>query len=465
MTKILLLNFSAPDAAVLSKAGYDVERGFLGPYEPQKYWPYQILRPIYEYDILVFNSLIASELQKEFVQRKNLLAERGSLQALTNFTGTPTVRISFISEYTGLLSLSHGGTTFVDLSQAEQNVSAFIERDLSRHTFAIAEIHRLIVGLKTDIEKVGYFLEASDCYPFYHFPSIVSRSGQQIAAYGTSYNDGQTIPSYIVLPQLRNTSRALIEILQTLEDVFPVLFPDRTKHTWLAGSEFLLPEERAKQTEIDGKVKEAVAMVESLRAERDELGKQNDFIRQLLIATEDAKVEKPERLSSLVRKALEFLEFTVEDIDEKTKTAIKNEDFWVRDKDFFAITEVTGTTNTNPKVKEFNDILGRITTIYKRKTDLLPDGVTNVSGLLVLNYDCERHPTKRPKAYTGELEHIVETAEEQNIGLLSTVELHKILVAVKDGRLTKQGARSILKKSGRIEYVEQPEKKKAKQGE
>jgi hypothetical protein len=141
----------------------------------------------------------------------------------------------------------------------------------------------------------------------------------------------------------------------------------------------------------------------------------------------------------------------VADIDETTKSVIKKEDFWVRDGDFLAITEVTGTIHKNPKVKEFNDILGRIATIYKRKTDLtLPEGV-NVSGLLVLNYDYDTHPSKRPRPYTGDDDHIAQTAFEQGIGILSTVELHKIIVAVKQGLLLKSEARALLKKAGRIE--------------
>jgi len=57
-----------------------------------------------------------------------------------------------------------------------------------------------------------------------------------------------------------------------------------------------------------------------------------------------------------------------------------------------------------------------------------------------------------PRVYTGGDEHIVETAMEQGIGLLSTGELHKIVMAVRTGILTKIEARKILKGFGRIEY-------------
>jgi hypothetical protein len=450
MTKILLLNFTESEAAVLLKAGYNVERGFMGVYDERKYLPFQTPHPIYEYDIMAYSSQVTPEIRNEFTNQQNLLAEKGCLGALSHFTGTPTVRISFVGDYTGLPYLLHGGLGFLELEVAEQNLSMYFEAH-PPDTFAIPAMHQTIAGFKKDIVRVGHFIRTPDPYPFYHLPVLVSRNGGRVAVYGTIFSSS-TFPKYVVLPQLKSNAQALVQILQTLEQVCPALFPERTKNAWLQSAEFLLSDEQAKGKEIEGKVAEAVAIVERLRGELEELKKNNNFVRQLLIAMENPKTDLSERLSSVVRRALEFLEFSVTDIDQQTKTAIKKEDFWVADEDFFAITEVTGTVNTNPKVKEFHDILGRITTIYKRKTDLIPKEVLNVSGLLVLNYDCERHPSKRPKAYTGEWEHIVESATEQNIGLLSTVELHKIVVAVKEGALTKEKARSLIKKSGRIEY-------------
>src|SRR6266404_7990361 len=102
MTKILLLNFTESEAAILLKAGYNVERGFLGVYQQQKYLPFQTPHPVYEYDILVYNSRFPPELRNEFKNQQNLLAEKGSLESLTHFNGMPAVRISFIGEYAGL---------------------------------------------------------------------------------------------------------------------------------------------------------------------------------------------------------------------------------------------------------------------------------------------------------------------------------------------------------------------------
>jgi hypothetical protein len=258
-----------------------------------------------------------------------------------------------------------------------------------------------------------------------------------------------------VLPQLKDCARATIQMLQCLEDIFPALFPDMAGRNWLSGDEFLLPEERRIQAEITQIIAAASKLVEEKKEEREVLAHDNSFIRDLLIATEDSKLDPAKRLSGVVKKALEFLEWKVIDIDEKTKSAIKKEDFWAIDDDFLAITEVTATIHKNPKIKEFNDILGRMITIYKRKSDLeLPSGA-QISGLLILNYDIGTHPSKRPRVYTGDEEHIVEAAIDQGIGLLSTVDLHRMIVAVKEGLLTRKEARNMMRKPGRIEINSQ----------
>ena len=46
---------------------------------------------------------------------------------------------------------------------------------------------------------------------------------------------------------------------------------------------------------------------------------------------------------------------------------------------------------------------------------------------------------------------VIEAATGQRIGLLSTVELYKLVVAVKDSFMSKAAAMQILKKPGRIE--------------
>ena len=436
---------------MIAKAGYNVERGFIGVGDDAaKSLPYSSPHPLYEYDILFYNSRIAQELEEEFSTPRNGLVEAGFVNTMASFDTPPRVRVSFIGAETGFDSLLQGGVPFVGLIDADANVSSL--REAQPNVWRISKLHETLVSLKPQVSSVGKFYRAEDRGGFWNVPVLSSRNYERVMGYATTY--GRAIPNFIILPQMKNTAQAVIEILQCLEDVAPTLFPDKRRTDWLQGDEFLLPEEVAINKAIEEKVRDARTFIEAKQKEAKLLGEASAFVRALLVAKEESKLPPHQRLSGVVKAAFEYLGFEVEDIDEKIKTAIKKEDFWVRDESFLAITEVSGTGNKNPRVKEFNDILGRMATLYKRQTELvLPSGV-DIAGLLVLNYDIETHPSRRPRVYVGVDAHIAETAAEQNIGILSTVELHKIVMAVKNGILLKDAARELLKKPGRIEYVQ-----------
>jgi hypothetical protein len=202
---------------------------------------------------------------------------------------------------------------------------------------------------------------------------------------------------------------------------------------------------------VESRVEELKQFWEQAQQQKGDVTARFAFIKKILIAREDPAMPLDDRLSVNVRKTLEFLGFEVDEIDARIKSVIRKEDFWVKDEGgFLAITEVTGTNAKNPKTKEFNDLLGRMATIFKRR-ELVPD-TSNISGLLIVNYDIDTNPRQRPKLYAGDAEEIVAAAREQSIGLLSTVELYNIAVAVKDGVITKEDGRTLIKGVGRIEF-------------
>ena len=450
--RIILLNFTALDAETIAKAGYNVERGFAGVgNDATPYLPYATPHPLYEYDILFYNSEVTEELEQEFSDPRNGLADPGFARTMSSFETPPRVRVSFIGEETGFGDLVHGGAPFVKLIDADENVSAL--REVEDPTWKIPELHQTLTNMKGHVSSVGKFFKPQQHRPIWNVPVLATRNHQLVMGYGVTYEE-RTTPNYIILPQMKNTAQAVVQILRCLEDLVPDLFPDRRRTDWLDGEEFLLPEETAIKSAIEQKVAETRMFIETKQKEANSLAETNAFVRALLTAKEDPDVPPQQRLSGVVKAALEYLDFKVEDIDEKTKRAIRKEDFWVIDGKFLAITEVTGTGNKNPKVKEFHDILGRMMTLYKRQSDLVLPAGMDIAGLLVLNYDVETYPSKRPRAYVGVDAHISETAVEHNIGILSTVELHKIVMAVKKGTLIKDAARELLKKPGRIEYDE-----------
>jgi len=416
---------------------------------------FYVPHPLFEYDLMFYNSRITSEVLGEFPDLIPLTNDKGSFESLVQgFKFPPHVRISFLGGSTEVGSLLLGGLPFIQVSEADPNVSSVLECPPDG-AFRIDALHRTLTKLQSQIGAVERYCSGPrgpNFWPMTHHVVLMTRNGRELLSYGTSY-ETDTVPRYVVLPQLKDNAEGALQILLCIESVWPQLFPDRVRREWLTTPEFLLPEEKAINLEIEARVADTRSFVEAKEQQREKLKLENSFVRSLLVAKEDQSLAPRERLSGVVKEALEFLEFKVEDIDQKVKSAIRKEDFWVTDEEFLAITEVTGTSNKNPKIKEYNDILGRMTTIFKRQGELAPPQGATVRGLLVLNYDIENHPAKRPRVYTGEEEHIVESALDQGIGLLSTVELHKIVVAVKEGRLSKGEARALLKKSGRIEFV------------
>lgn len=90
--------------------------------------------------------------------------------------------------------------------------------------------------------------------------------------------------------------------------------------------------------------------------------------------------------------------------------------------------------------------------IFKR-SDLVPDANrAKISGLLVINHDLHTHPDRRPRLYSGELEHISDSAKESGIGIVATTDLYRMCMDVEEGTLSREEARQLLKVTGRIEY-------------
>ena len=93
----------------------------------------------------------------------------------------------------------------------------------------------------------------------------------------------------------------------------------------------LLLEEKAIDDEIQRLIDETVAVIEERKsygqAFRGEL-LSSEMYSYVLIAREEIGLEPSQRLSGVVKRALEFLEFKVVDIDATIKSVIKKEDFW-----------------------------------------------------------------------------------------------------------------------------------------
>ncbi|MGB9487599.1 MAG: hypothetical protein WCD04_15985 [Terriglobia bacterium] len=448
----MLVNFDVRDAAVLGGMGFNLELGKVGG--PLRRAPgtsfvaASLPHPTFDYDVYVFNSALWDSHNPQDAMWTN----SPTLNTLAKFGKPPNVRISFIgggTEYDPVFL----GVPGVGVEAADKGVSSFYVLPANTPA-AIPPLHEAIGKLVGVFKQpVGQYIRGSAADASYdHIPVVTNRNYDVVAAYGVEVREGGGKPSpvYVILPQLEDNARALLELLELFVELTPEVFPDLQRRVWFDSEEFAFREEKEIVLEIEGRRAELNRFVEEKEAERKLAKDKFDFIKRILIATE-SDIDPVLRLSGNVKKVLEFLDFKVEDIDAKMKSAIKKEDFWTRDGDFLAITEVSGTKNKNPKTKEYSDLLGRMTTVYKRR-DLVPDS-KSVTGLLILNYDIETHPFRRPRLYSGGDEEYVSAAKDRDIGLLSTVELYKIAVAAKDGVISKEKARELIKEFGRIELL------------
>jgi hypothetical protein len=451
--RIVLVNFFPRDLEVSAKAGFHAELGYVGNKGAHaNYIPCSFQRPLYEYDVYVYNGTLLPDLVGMYPEPKDMLGSK-IYEPLSNFERAPWVRIAFLGADSPSAML-WGGIPFAHLAPAHEGVTELIFVE-NNNALRCPELETCIAKMKAQVAFPihRYILDENlPKHPFYHFSLISNRNHDLVGTYGTSYIREAARPVYVILPQFKDNAAALVQILDTLAEVRPELFPDRPgKKSWFLAKEFAFAEELAIDAELAVKEAELAQLFEWAKTERVKAAAPYEFMRKILVATEDPVIPLQDRLSTNIMMSLQFLDFKVTDIDSTIRGAIKKEDYWAEDADFLAIVEVTATKNKNPKTKEFNDILGRMTTLFKRRDLVLPNA-SDISGLLILNYDLDTHPFKRPRVYTGDTEEIVRAAEEQNIGLLSTVELYKILIAVKEGKLSKEGARSILKQPGRIEF-------------
>jgi hypothetical protein len=442
---VLLANFSGDQAKPVVAAGFNTDIGSVGTAQPGNSGPivsFDAPHPLCDYDVYVRNESrgASSAGNQKYVDPLDLTIR------------PPLIRIAFVGG-TGERSLTSAGLPFLKLHPIQDNVSRL--ETVPQENFAIPAVAQAIADLMSSfLLPIGSYITLSEApaWPVRHFPVVTNRNGDEIAGYGVVVNGSGSQLLYVVLPQLKNNGAGLVEILRTIISHNPNILPGVRTRDWFSSDRFAFAEERKIDSEIAEKLSEMQAFQEQKRIEQTRVREQFGFIKQILVATEATTLDPSLRLATNVKLVLEFLGFVVEDIDAKKKGAIRKEDFWVRDGEYLAITEVTGTINKNPKSKEYNDILGRMNTIFKR-SDLVPElDRSKISGLLVVNYDVEGDPFQRPRLYSGDLEHIAEAAKESGIGILSTVELYKIALAVKEQGLTKELARSMLKEFGRIEY-------------
>lgn len=451
--KTLLINFLSADIEKLKfKNKVELEFGYINPKGSYHFYPC----PPYEYDIVIAN-----------------LDEKNDELVKVNFTEYQTkdqdkidlknhIWDGFILVFLGDFEkkgIIECGLDWLETSRADKRDKIINKVRTNYNIFDfLLEKHNILLPIKRYITFI-----TEKPYRFRTEIFLVNKKNDSVSIYTTKKlgtfigDDGEEytnyVPNCLILPQFENNLEVINDVFKVIIPIRPDLFPLESSKRWLEEESFLPSEVKKIKKEIEKKKREFEDFINKEEKGVEIIKDKYKYFTKIL-ETDDKSYEGDDKLSVNVKKVLEFLGFEVIDIDEKLKKTIKKEDYWVINNDYFALCEITGTVSKNPKASEYNGILGRINTVLQRKEDRIPNKYQQniVKGLLIINHDRNTHPFERPKIYTGKLEELADSARNYGISILSTVELFKISKAVREDKLKKKEARTIIKQAGRVMY-------------
>lgn len=457
--KILLLNISHEDHQLLLEKGYTVERGFT---ETQVYGPpgtplvnHYYPSPPYEYDIVIFNcdrklirllkSLFQGKTQSNYEDMRLLchtMTNHGFVLAFVAHDHAPKDALRYAGlEAMQLVSVDPRDTIY-DFNENAQDKSLLA---LLKKYFNIIE-RPITFGM--DIGQESEW-ESS---------LLMNKKGQAVAAcffavvtkppppYGTG--EKRRWLRGIVLPTFKSNIRVAVEILRYLEVARPDLFPEDEAYKWLLRDEYTFDEIKGIENMMRERQESFEQEMEGLEDQKGRTYESLKHLHLILIADDSDEFEEEEQLTLNVKRTLEGIGFQVELVDQQLKKVgkrKKREDLLLRVGDFVARAECKGTENQNASETYFGQV--------ERHLRLGPSEVdgNKVTGLLIVNHDRKREASRRDPPYFDEDgERLIAT--HHDIGVLWTVELYKIALAVRRGELAADEARRLIKQPGRITY-------------
>lgn len=253
-----------------------------------------------------------------------------------------------------------------------------------------------------------------------------------------------TYRHFAIIPKIEDKQSALTYLLQ---DVLPHhcdgenIFPDKYYYRWANNTQYLPPEVKRLQEEIELIISEANIAVEDRKAEIQNEINNNEYLTSILIADDSDLFPEDKKLSTSLHKVLEDdLGFQVTNVDEmrlQIGESLK-EDKWIEDGDFFALVEIKGTERGAKANWVRQDLSAHI-----REFEVVK-GVTGINSVLIFNHERREAPEERKKPFAGDTD-LITFAQKSNICLLPTYELFKLVRAVKNSNLTKEDARERIK--------------------
>ena len=310
--------------------------------------------------------------------------------------------------------------------------------DPGREIFVLDTEDSLCQLLSRHAKKAHFLCTLQGAVDEWWFPLAANKYGDAIAGGLVPANSKGMI---LILPRIKDKPKFLRSLLEeVLPEITPDLFPHVEGARWLQRPEYEFPrilELKSQVQEIEAEAKKRVTELElDIEAERDKASYQHALI---------SATGRP--LVQAVKKALETLGFeSVVDVDNDTKesddSGFLNEDLQIQDSSPILLVEVKGISNL-PKDEDALAVSKYEATRMKewKRTD--------VKGLSVINH--QRHIPALDRENKATFRSVVlESAQKQEIGLLTTWDLHKLLRSYLRNGWSHEQVRSLLYRNGHI---------------
>ena len=242
---------------------------------------------------------------------------------------------------------------------------------------------------------------------------------------------GEDAPSYLILPQFKDTAAITLELIKTFSRIFPDLHPEIREVEWTEDDRYYPQEVQT----YDQEILEATSKFETLHRQLQESKEKakDEYSKLLTLLTGSG-----EDLKNAVLWVLEHIwKLSPKDLDPEKKGKLK-EDILIPIDGSEVFAEIKGTRNKNPTAAYFTQVL---THSFLRDRE-------NTVPALILNYDSQTEPENRSNAYTD--------TEEQRVFdkviFIDTRVLYYLSIAILDHGMPIDAAKKKLFSIGRVEF-------------
>jgi hypothetical protein len=292
-----------------------------------------------------------------------------------------------------------------------------------------AKEYKVVFGLPTKWDKGSHTWITDPNY----IPLMKNQDGEVISYIGYSENCGYEI----VLPVCEKKEELIVKLLSSvLPEIIPSFFPESKEFAWINEQEFLPKEILAIEEERNKIQEEYNLKINSLDERRIDIEKKYKFLNDLLIETGD-------KLVDAVCTYFKWLGFSnVEAIDGNED--ILREDIQITEDDKMYIIEVKGIGGTSTD-SECSQVAKHRRKREKEHRD------KEIIPIYIVNHQRYMRPSLRQNPPFSDNQ--IDYAENDERGLLTTLQLYNQYKLIESGIFTKDETRNSLVEWGLISLI------------